>query len=113
MFLFHLEIDMRKGFEALSDWVRGLMKSNIMEGDLFLFIGKNPKRMKIIFFDGTGLVLISKRLEKGRFSRLVDFDERREISLSELELVFQGTRINFAYQKKNFSFAAPFVASPS
>lgn len=98
---------MRKGFEALSDAVRGLMKKNIMEGDLFLFLGRNPRRVKVILFDGTGLVLVSKRLERGRFQRLVDFDERREISLAELALIFQGTRINFVFQKKDFSFAAP------
>ena len=98
---------MRKGFEALSDAVRGLMKKNIMEGDLFLFLGRNPRRVKVILFDGTGLVLVSKRLERGRFQRLVDFDERREISLAELALIFQGTRINFVFQRKDFSFAAP------
>jgi transposase len=107
IFLFSQEIDMRWGFECLSDSVRGQMKKNIMEGDLFLFLGKNPRRVKVLLFDGTGLVLVSKRLEKGRFQRLADFDWRREISLSELELIFQGTRINFAFQKKDFSFAAP------
>ncbi len=113
IFLFGQEIDMRKGFEALSDWVRGFMKKNIMEGDLFLFLGKNPRRVKVILFDGTGLVLISKRLEKGRFQRISDFDDRREISHDELRLIFQGTRINFAFQKKDFSFAAPQVAHNS
>lgn len=111
IFLFHEEIDMRKGFEVLSDSVRGLMKKNIMEGDLFLFLGKNPRRVKVILFDGTGLVLVSKRLEKGKFIRLVDFDERREIEIEELRLIFQGTRINFAFQKKDFSFTAPHVGA--
>ena len=113
VFLFHLEIDMRKGFEALSDAVRGLMKKNIMEGDAYLFLGKNARRVKVLIFDGTGLVLISKRLEKGRFQRLADFDERREISLVELGLIFQGTQINFAFQRKDFSQTAPRTVAPS
>ena len=78
-----------------------------MDGDLFLFLGKNPRRVKVILFDGTGLVLVSKRLEKGRFQRVADFDAREEISIDELGLIFQGTRINFAFQRKDFSLAAP------
>jgi transposase len=113
IFLFGQEIDMRSGWESLSNVVRGLMKKNIMEGDLYLFLGKNARRVKVLLFDGTGLVLVSKRLEKGCFQRLADFDDRREIALEQLELIFQGTRINFAFQRKDFSLAAPGLLIPS
>ena len=107
VFLFGEEIDMRKGFEALTSAVRDFMKHNLMAGDLYLFLGKNPKRVKVILFDGTGVVLVSKRLEKGRFQRLGDFDDRAEITFAQLELVFAGTRINFAFQSKDFLLSAP------
>lgn len=107
VFVYQVEIDMRRGFGGLADVVRVQMQANIMEGDLFLFLGKNTRRVKVLVFDGTGLVLLSKRLERGRFQRLVDLDSRAEISLDELKLIFQGTRINFAFQRKDFSLAAP------
>jgi len=107
VFVCQAEIDMRRGFSWLSEVVRGQMRANVMEGDLFLFLGKNPRRVKVLMFDGTGLVLVSKRLERGRFQRLVELDTRAEISLDELRLIFQGTRINFAFQKKDFCLAAP------
>lgn len=106
-FVFQEEIDMRRGFSWLAEMVRGQMQANIMEGDLFLFLGRNPRRAKVLVFDGTGLVLIAKRLEKGRFQRLADLDARAEISADELRMIFQGTRINFAFQKKDFCLAAP------
>ena len=107
VFVYQAEIDMRRGFSWLSEMVRAQLGANIMDGDLFLFLGKNPRRVKVILFDGTGLVLVAKRLERGRFQRLVDLDAREEISLDELGLIFQGTRINFAFQRKDFSMAAP------
>lgn len=107
VFVYQAEIDMRRGFSWLSEMVRGELQANIMNGDLFLFLGKNPRRAKVILFDGTGLVLVSKRLEKGRFQRVADLDARQEVSLDELRLIFQGTRINFAFQRKDFCLAAP------
>ena len=105
-FVFQEEIDMRRGFSWLAEVVRGQMQANIMEGDLFLFLGRNPRRAKVLVFDGTGLVLVSKRLEKGRFQRIVDFETRAEISSDELRMIFQGTRINFTVQRKDFCLAA-------
>ena len=107
VFIYPAEIDMRRGFAWLAEIVRGELGTNIMEGSLFLFLGKNPRRVKVILFDGTGLVLVSKRLEKGRFQRVAELDARNEISLDELKLIFQGTRINFAFQRKDFCLAAP------
>jgi transposase len=107
VFVYQAEIDMRRGFSWLAEMVRGGLQANIMDGDLFLFLGKNARRVKVILFDGTGLVLVSKRLEKGRFQRLVDLERREEVSLEELRLIFQGTRINFVFQRKDFSLAAP------
>lgn len=108
VFVFDTEIDMRKGVESLSHLVRESMRRNVMEGDVFLFLGKNPRRAKVLLFDGTGLILILKRLEKGRFQRLVEIESRGlELSLEELRLIFYGTRINFAFQPKDFSLSAP------
>lgn len=89
VFVYEIAIDMRAGFDRLSHLVREKMNRNILEGDLYLFLGKNRKRLKAICFDGTGLVLINKRLEKGSFMSVTDI-ESAEISEDELDTLFSG-----------------------
>jgi transposase len=67
IFIYQDPIDMRLGFERLLHFVRDQMKNDINQGHLYLFLGKNRRRVKALFFDGTGLVLIAKRIERGRF----------------------------------------------
>jgi transposase len=107
VFVFSVEIDMRKGPDSLAYLIREQMQRNVMEGDAYLFLGKNRRRIKVIVFDGTGLVLIAKRLEKGRFQEHWELAGRDEITREELRLIFAGTRINFPYEKKDFVMAAP------
>jgi transposase len=62
IFIYQEVIDMRAGFDRLLYFVRDRMKGKIDQGHLYLFLGKNRRRAKAIFFDGTGLVLISNRV---------------------------------------------------
>ncbi len=96
IFVFNELIDMRSGFERLSMLVRERMKQQLLEGDLFVFLGQNRKRIKAICFDGTGLILVSKRLEIGHFMRLSDF-ESFDITTDELHLLLRGGTIRRAY----------------
>lgn len=89
VFVYEEIVDMRSGFDRLSMLVREKMSRNILEGDLYLFLGKNRKRLKAICFDGTGLVLINKRLEKGSFMLRSDL-ESAEISSDELDVLISG-----------------------
>ena len=91
VFIFNFEIDMRCGFERLSFYVRESMKSRIDQGHVYLFFGKNRRRLKAIYFDGSGLVLVSKRIEGGRFMALSELGDRLEINLSELKLIIHGS----------------------
>ena len=61
-------------------------------GDLFIFLGKNRRRLKALRFDGSGLILFTKRMEKKRgFMSVEDLEGRLEISHSELELLLHGS----------------------
>ena len=60
--------DMRKSFEGLYGLVRDTMGKDPLSGHLFLFANKTRTRLKILFWDGSGLWVCAKRLEKGRFS---------------------------------------------
>jgi len=59
--------DMRKSFEGLYGLVRDTMGKDPLSGHLFLFANKTRTRLKILFWDGSGLWVCAKRLEKGRF----------------------------------------------
>ena len=59
---------MRKSFEGLYGLVRDTMGKDPLSGHLFLFANKTRTRLKILFWDGSGLWVCAKRLEKGRFS---------------------------------------------
>ena len=59
--------DMRKGFNGLAALAQGVLKQDPFSGHLFVFRGRRGDLLKVIWFDGQGACLFSKRLEKGRF----------------------------------------------
>ena len=60
-------IDMRLGFDRLAGLVEATMGRSPRSEAMFLFFGKRRTSLKILFFDGTGLCIFYKRLDKGTF----------------------------------------------
>ena len=60
-------VDMRKGYDGLAASVQQILKRDPFSGQLFLFRGKRGDRLKALWWDGGGLCLFAKRLEKGQF----------------------------------------------
>lgn len=60
--------DMRKGFEGLYALVGERLREEVRSGALFVFTNKRHTRLKVLYFDGTGLWLMTKRLEEGTFA---------------------------------------------
>jgi transposase len=87
--------DMRKGFDGLCGLVTQGLRRNPLDGDVFLFVSRNRIRAKALHFDGTGLTIYAKRLERGRFARVwrEDHDEPITLTISELDLFFDGSAI--------------------
>lgn len=67
IFLAASPIDLRWGFNRLSDVVTEAVGRDVRCGALFLFVGRRLDALKILFFDGTGLCLFYKRLDAGLF----------------------------------------------
>lgn len=59
--------DMRKGFDGLAALVQTALAANPFCGHVFVFRGRRGDIIKLLWFDGQGLLLLSKRLERGRF----------------------------------------------
>ena len=59
--------DMRRGFDGLAAMVQQNLALDPFSGQLFVFRGRRGHLMKILFWDGQGLVLFAKRLESGKF----------------------------------------------
>jgi transposase len=60
--------DLRKSFEGLSDVVRHRFQEDPLSGHLFVFANRGRTRLKLLYWDGTGLWVMAKRLQQGTFS---------------------------------------------
>ena len=60
-------VDFRAGMDRLAALVQVMLRLDPFAGDVFVFRSRRPDRLKLLVYDGTGLVLVTKRLEKGRF----------------------------------------------
>jgi len=87
--------DMRGSFDSLYKKTKDLIGLDPKSGHMFLFLNKNRNRVKVLFYDGTGFVIIAKRLDRGTFSKFNPY-YRRNIILTQAEfgLFFEGASIN-------------------
>jgi len=60
-------VDFRKGAEGLAALVRETMQVDPFDGAIYVFRAKRADRIKLVFWDGTGVCLFAKRLEDGKF----------------------------------------------
>ena len=88
-------IDMRFSFNRLLSFITDDYSLDIfLEGHVFVFFGRNRRRLKSLFYDGSGLVLLIKKIEKGRFMWVHDL-EREEVSHKEFEQLMHGSDLRF------------------
>lgn len=78
--------DLRKGFEGLYGLVRDRLSCDPMSGHLFLFSNARRNRLKVLYWDGSGLWICAKRLERGCFSWPSEDEQVVRVTLSQEEL---------------------------
>ena len=84
-------VDMRKGFEGLYGLVRDHLGQDPLSGHLFLFSNRSHTRMKVLVWDGSGLWVCAKRLEKGCFHWPQEKDVRSvTMRAEELSMLVSG-----------------------
>ena len=92
VYAFGEPVDMRKSFNTLSALVVALGR-DVLTGHFFLFVSRDRKRAKVLFFDGTGLCLLAKRLDKGKFAAVYDRAKNGVLQMTpaELQLFIEGS----------------------
>ena len=83
-------VDFRNGLDGLAALVQQVLRANPFAGDLFVFRAKRADRVKIPVWDGTGLCLFRKRLEKGCFVWPPLQDGVIRLSAVQLGLLLEG-----------------------
>lgn len=83
---------MRASYDTLFAKAKGVLAQDPFSGHLFVFVNGRRTSLKCLFYDGTGLVIVAKRMERGVFSRINPM-YRGEIVLTaaEFALYFEGT----------------------
>ena len=83
--------DMRASYDTLFSKAKSVLSQDPFSGHLFLFINRPRTSIKCLFYDGTGFVLLCKRMEKGAFSKINPMHQG-EIVLTQAEfaLFFEG-----------------------
>ncbi|EYD77499.1 Mobile element protein [Rubellimicrobium mesophilum DSM 19309] len=83
-------VDCRKGADGLAALVRETMGADPFSGAVYVFRAKRADRVKLIFWDGSGVVLISKRLEEGEFRWPKVQDGAIRLTAAEFSALFEG-----------------------
>jgi transposase len=95
---------MRKGFEGLYGLVRDQLQLEPLSGHIFIFSNGQRNRLKLLFWDGSGLWVCAKRLEKGRFGWPAPRDGEAKVVLSHEELALLLGGIDLAGSKRRAWF---------
>jgi transposase len=90
VFLACRPIDLRNGFDGLSAKIKTVLRQDPFCGHLFLFRGKRGDYLKALYWDGSGLCLFAKRLEKGKFVWPPIVDGGLMLTPAQLALLIEG-----------------------
>ena len=82
--------DMRRGFHGLSAQVQTVLEQQPLSGHVFVFRGRRGDIVKVLWFDGDGLCLLAKRLERGRFVWPQASSGTVSLSRAQLSMLLEG-----------------------
>lgn len=87
--------DMRASYDSLFLRVKDVLKKDPFSGHLFVFLNARRTTCKCLYYDGTGLVVIAKRLERGLFAKINPYyPDDIVLTQAEFSLFFEGADIN-------------------
>jgi transposase len=97
-------VDGRKGIDGLSALVRSQFAEDPLSGSMYVFFSRRADRVRVLYYDRDGYVLVTKRLEKGHFAVPWHAEQGRVvIEAAELLLVFEGIDLQGARRRSRWS----------
>ena len=107
IYLYSQPIDMRKSINGLSYLVSDLSNHNLQSGSVTLFYNRSRDKVKLLYWDKNGYVLVYKRLEKGRF-KIIKYDKTTEVATldnKQLSWLLAGLDYDLMAQNKALDFS--------
>lgn len=85
-------VDLRRGFEGLALMVRGSLQEDERSSQLFVFTNRRHDRVRLLYWDGTGTWILTKRLETGTFAwpKIPDGESKLRLRPEALEMLLSG-----------------------
>ncbi|MEA3057984.1 MAG: transposase [Sphingomonadales bacterium] len=100
-------IDLRKSFDTLAELVRQQLKGDPLSGQLFVFRNKRADRVKLLYWDEDGFVIVYKRLEAGTF-RFPDAEAASvQIRAADLQMLLDGVDLDSVKRRQRYRRPVP------
>ena len=104
--------DMRASYDTLFAKAKGVLKQDPLSGHLFVFINSRRNSIKCLFYDGTGFVIIAKRMERGVFSRINPMHQGElTLTAAEFALFFEGANLEKRFIDSPTEFKRSFYSN--
>src|SRR5437016_773101 len=103
--------DLRKGFDTLAELVRQQLQGDPLSGQLFVFRNKRGDRVKLLYWDEDGYVIVYKRLEIGTFRFPTAAEAGVEIRAADLQMLLDGVDLASVKRGRRYRRPVPALAS--
>jgi len=113
VFVATTRVDGRKGIDGLSALVRSQFAEDPLSGSMYVFFSRRSDRVRVLYYDRDGYVLITKRLEKGAYRLPWSAEQGRVvIEAAELLLVLEGIELRGSARRARWSPGTRLPAAP-
>jgi transposase len=101
--------DLRKSFDSLAEVIRQQLQGDPLSGQLFVFRNKRADRVKLLYWDEDGFVIVYKRLEAGtfRFPVTPGIAGGVEIRAADLQMLLDGVDLDSVHRQKRYRRPVP------
>ena len=99
--------DLRKGFDTLAELVRQQLKRDPLSGQLFVFRNRRGDRIKLLYWDEDGFVIVYKRLESGTFRFPAADSTGAEIRAADLQMLLDGVDLDSVQRRRRYRRPVP------
>jgi transposase len=94
--------DLRKSFDTLAELVRQQLQADPLSGQLFVFRNKRADRVKLLYWDDDGFVILYKRLEAGTFRFPAAQGPSVQVRAADLQMLLDGVDLDSVKRSKRF-----------